>query len=286
MKRFLSLCCMAGVMFTLAGCGFQIGHETPLNEVLGTTEATTEATSEVTATETSIATTEAQTETTEMTSEDSNSAGITSATELDDSTREQLSKLDTDYSKIAWGSTYSIFENYPGVVISVTPFVDYDNTGLVVGITNLYDTPIEVHGSLSALASDDSVVGNAYLYKSCVSAGDTAVEYIHCDSAPDGRILWEDAKMSDSTYKGASWTADYEITGNPADGKINVSYNAQTAGKITDACILLLDSNGYVLAATYDYPDGNAGSLSIYGTPEVLSKTESLAIFINPTMDN
>lgn len=285
MKRTILACCATGVVMALTGCGFQIGTEKPLNEVLGTTETATVIENTVMAETTTGGPTEETNTPTERTSE-KYSEDTSNATGIEKKYQEELNKLETDYSKIYWGSSYSIFENYPGVVVSVAPYVDYDKTGLVVGITNLYDVPIQIYGNLSALSADGGISGTAYLYKPCIGAGDTAMEYIHCDTAPDGRILWEDAAISDSIYQSVNWTSNYKLSGNPADGQIDIAYSVQTTGKITDSCILLLDEKGNILAATYDYPENNAGSLTIYGNADVLGMASDIAMFINPVTEN
>ena len=52
------------------------------------------------------------------------------------------------------GTSYSIFEDLPGVVVSITPCIQNDQYGLLVAITNLYSDDIWFNGSAVALDED------------------------------------------------------------------------------------------------------------------------------------
>ena len=60
------------------------------------------------------------------------------ASELDEEVASVLANVDTDYNSVYWGTSYSIFEDLPGVVVSITPCMQKDQYGLLVAITNLY----------------------------------------------------------------------------------------------------------------------------------------------------
>lgn len=72
---------------------------------------------------------------------------------LDSETKKKLETLDTNYSKVNWDVQCSPFENHPGLVISVVSYADeYDIYELVVGVTNLLDTPIMIDVKGEAIA--------------------------------------------------------------------------------------------------------------------------------------
>ena len=64
------------------------------------------------------------------------------ASELDEEVASVLANVDTDYNSVYWGTSYSIFEDLPGVVVSITPCMQKDQYGLLVAITNLYSDDI------------------------------------------------------------------------------------------------------------------------------------------------
>ena len=78
------------------------------------------------------------------------------ASELDEEVASVLANVDTDYNSVYWGTSYSIFEDLPGVVVSITPCMQKDQYGLLVAITNLYSDDIWFNGSAVALDEDAS----------------------------------------------------------------------------------------------------------------------------------
>ena len=73
-----------------------------------------------------------------------------------------LASLDTDYANVYWGVSYSIFDNLPGLVVSLTPCMQYDSYGLVIGVGadyiselgegETYDGTVNVYGDKDILA--------------------------------------------------------------------------------------------------------------------------------------
>lgn len=214
---------------------------------------------------------------------------------LPDDVEEALSKLETDYNKVYWGSRYSMFEDMPGVVVSVTPCklygVDY---GLVIAITNLYDTDVSFAGSASALGSNDTVIGDAYIYNSCIGSGNTFIEVIDCgsDEMPDGRIHWEDVDLAEAIGTYVPWEADYSGKENSEDGTISIDYELYATygtpcnGEIVYA--LLIDENGFVIGLSSDYAtsigenEKYAGSIEIAGDEDDFRLVKDVAMFANP----
>lgn len=284
----------ACALCSLSGCEFSIGKEVPLGDVINKTEETTQEDNDTQSAET---TQEAQyndekskemeniTENTEDT--------MSSADALEDENfpkvitsdiEEMLKNTQSDYNKVVWGSEYSLFSEYPEIVISVTPYSNDGTPELIVGITNLLSTPICFSGNASAVSEGGDEVGNSYIFESCIGTGETAIEEIRCtNGVPDGRILWTETSVKDSLYEHAVWTATYQATGNPQDSKINVDYTvAADDGKLSVVNILMLDENGYVIGIATDYPNGLSGSATAYGTSDVLQNIKDCAFFVTP----
>lgn len=204
-----------------------------------------------------------------------------------------LASLDTDYANVYWGVSYSIFDDLPGLVVSLTPCVQYDSYGLVVAITNLYNEEMTFAGNAVALDSDGNEIGETYIFEPNIGMGNTAVAVIDCgQSMPDGRVQWTECETLETTAGYVPWEADYQVTGNPADECLNVEYSfyASDGTACTDAkvTVCLLDEDGLVIGVGADYiselGEGETydGTVNVYGDKDILALTKGVAMFANP----
>lgn len=214
---------------------------------------------------------------------------------ISEEVEKSLDSLDTDYSQVKWGVRYSLFDEAPGIVVSVSLCKEYDDYELVLAFTNLYENEVSVAANAEALGEDGSVIGERFFYETNIGAGNTVIETINCgDTLPDGRIHWTELSYNEGNKKYVPWEADYNISGKASDGYATVSYemyaantgtSADTVGLVT---ILLLDDEGYITAVGTDYLDEGFGSApvsgetNIYGDEVELKKTANLAMFANP----
>ena len=228
--------------------------------------------------------------------EDTATTQTTANANLDSEIASTLNALNTDYNKVKWGSVYSMFEENPGVVISVAPGQMYDEDILIIAITNLYDQDFCFSGTAKALGKDDAIVGETFVYESCVGAGNTVIEYIDCDSTPDGRISWEECEISESYQEYVPWEADYQAKGNAQEEHLTVDYelyasdgSACAGGLVT---VLLVDGDGYITGMMTDFMEEIAekgtwnSSVDVYGHESMLSQTKDVAIFVNTVKPN
>lgn len=253
-------------------------------------------------TETSVETsTETTTETSTETSTEGSEPEITedpagTKNLLSDEVREALESITTDYSKIKWGVVYSVSEDMPGIVISVTPVKVYGEYELIVAITNLYDNDISFSANVEAADKDGNIIGSNFIYESCIGASNTAIETIRCyEGVPDGRIRWTDVEAEESLYKYVPWGGEFRASGNPSAGSVDVSYTIQAVDGSgfggDDLYLLLLDEDGYVVgyerSSLKDVEDGESLSdtLTVYGDGEDLVRTKGAAMFTNPYVD-
>ncbi len=184
---------------------------------------------------------------------------------------ELLSELQSDYHKINWGVRYPVSEELPYLVISVAPYMSYDEQCLLIGITNLYDRDISFSGSATAVSKDDDVVGDAYVYTGTLGSGNTVFQPIYCGSKlPDGRIKWENCSIETNLYESyVPWEADYTLTKN-ADGRLTLVYSlygkdgAETVPGNVYA--ILIDDSGNVLAFGKDFSADTVPSGEKYGS--------------------
>lgn len=293
-KKILTMLIGACALCGLSGCEFSIGKEVPLGDVI---EETTQAdtTTQSTAIEQESDSTQYDDgkgeERENITDNTENNTSSADALEdegfpkvITSDIEEMLKNTQSDYNKVVWGSKYSLFSEYPEIVISVTPYTNDGTPELIVGITNLLSTPISFAGKASAISESGDEVGNNYIYESCIGMGETAIEEIRCmDGIPDGRILWTETSITDSLYEHATWTATYQATGNPQDGKINVDYTVTAdGGKLSLVNVLMLDENGYVVGIATDYPNGLSGTATTYGSSDVLQSIKDCAFFVTP----
>ena len=213
---------------------------------------------------------------------------------LDDDTKNALMNLDSDYNNINWGVVYPADGEAQGLVISIAPYISYNQVNLLVAVTNLYDKPVSFSASAKALGEGDAVVGTGYIFGSAIGSGNTIVNTISCyDGMPDGRIKWEDGDISFETYQEyVPWEGDYEVSGNPSEGSLDISYQVYSAteeaiepGMIT---IALLDENGNIMAVGSDYVDETVeageeyqGTIDIYEDKELLSRVSGAAMFVD-----
>lgn len=235
-------------------------------------------------------------ESTDVNAEDTTTTQTTANANLDSEIASKLNGLNTNYNKVKWGSVYSIFPDNPGIVISVAPGKLFNEDILVVAITNLYDQEISFSGSAKARGKDDAIVGETFIYQGCIGAGNTVIEYIDCDSTPDGRISWEECEIGESYQEYVPWEADYQAKGNAQDGYLTVEYGFFASNG--DACdstmitILLVDGDGYITGVMTDYMEAIAenetrnGSVDVYGDESMLSQTKDIAIFANSVKPN
>lgn len=204
-----------------------------------------------------------------------------------------LASLDTDYANVYWGVSYSIFDDLPGLVVSLTPCMQYDSYGLVVAITNLYNEEMTFAGNAVALDSDGNEIGETYIFEPNIGTGNTAVAVIDCgQSMPDGRVQWTECETLETTASYVPWEADYQVTGNPADEYLSVDYSfyASDGTACTDAEVIvcLLDEDGLVIGVGSDYiselGEGETydGTVSVYGDKDILAMTKGVAMFANP----
>ena len=204
-----------------------------------------------------------------------------------------LASLDTDYANVYWGVSYSIFDDLPGLVVSLTPCMQYDSYGLVVAITNLYNEEMTFAGNAVALDSDGNEIGETYIFEPNIGTGNTAVAVIDCgQSMPDGRVQWTECETLETTASYVPWEADYQVTGNPADECLNVEYSfyASDGTACTDAkvTVFLLDEDGLVIGVGADYiselGEGETydGTVNVYGDKDILALTKGVAMFANP----
>lgn len=213
---------------------------------------------------------------------------------LDDDAKNALMNLDSDYNNINWGVVYPADGEAQGLVISIAPYISYNQVNLLVAVTNLYDKPVSFSASAKALGEGDAVVGTGYVFGSAIGSGNTIVNTISCyDGMPDGRIKWEDGDISFETYQEyVPWEGDYEVSGNPSEGSLDISYQVYSAteeaiepGMIT---IALLDENGNIMAVGSDYVDETVeageeyqGTIDIYEDKELLSRVSGAAMFVD-----
>ena len=184
---------------------------------------------------------------------------------LDSDVKEKLDALDTDYSKVNWGVQYSPFEDEPGLVISVAPYVDeYGTYKLIVGITNLLDTPITFSGGAEAKGKDESIVGETYIYEDSLGVGNTVIEIISCDDIPDGRIHWTDLKMQEGDSRYIPWEADWELLNGDDKSEIIFKYNLYANEPFVAGYIygLALDQDGNVVYVFDAYEDELTSNLT------------------------
>lgn len=204
-----------------------------------------------------------------------------------------LASLDTDYANVYWGVSYSIFDDLPGLVVSLTPCMQYDSYGLVVAITNLYNEEMTFAGNAVALDSDGNEIGETYIFEPNIGTGNTAVAVIDCgQSMPDGRVQWTECETLETTASYVPWEADYQVTGNPADECLNVDYSfyASDGTACTDAkvTVCLLDEDGLVIGVGADYiselgeGENYDGTVNVYGDKDILALTKGVAMFANP----
>lgn len=209
-----------------------------------------------------------------------------------------LASLETDYNKIYWGVTYPVDEELPGFVISVTPYQEGEQTYLIVGLTNLYDINMDFSGSVGAYDSSNNIIGDSFIYERNIGSGNTITEKIFCDGVPDGRLHWEEVKLTESSSdsKYVPWEIDYAIKGNAENKSLDMSYEIYSANNEDmsdiDLQIYLVTADGFIIADTEEYISDTikAGSKysatrSIYVDEALVSEVAGVAIFGNPVMD-
>ncbi len=207
-----------------------------------------------------------------------------------------LANLQTDYNKINWGVSYSLDEQLPYLVVSIAPYVVYDEIHLLIGFTNLYNDNISLSGEAVALGADDAEIGSTYIYTGAIGGGNTVLADINCgDQKPDGRIRWKEiTSETDTLTTYVPWEADWAIEDHISDSYLTVNYEFYGAGGQAivpgEVNFVLLDEQGNVLAKDMTYlgdevaaGEKYAGSEDIYSDKELLSATKDMAIFATST---
>lgn len=143
-----------------------------------------------------------------------------------------LANLQTDYNKINWGVSYSLDEQLPYLVVSIAPYVVYDEIHLLIGFTNLYNDNISLSGEAVALGADDAEIGSTYIYTGAIGGGNTVLADINCgDQKPDGRIRWKEiTSETDTLTTYVPWEADWAIEDHISDSYLTVNYEFYGAG--------------------------------------------------------
>lgn len=276
-KKVLSFLCCVVLIFTMSGCGFN----TVINNSNSNTaqeDVTLDSNSEIVDTE-------------KPNNTDNESTGITLSPEVENC----LTSLETDYNKIAWGVKYSIFDDYPAFVISVTPYSSKGKNYLVVALTNLYSDDISFSGDALAYDVNNSEIGPTHFSVVNIGTGSTVLQLINCeDGIPDGRIHWSDCAIEIAEkQKYIPWESDYTASGNADKGCLTVSYSIYAQDNkdmiVDDVSILLLDKSGYVIGVETDHVSDVvvAGSqlndsIDICEDISVLNLANDIAMFANP----
>ncbi len=310
-KKLVTVACVAGMVMGLTGCHLSIwGYA--VDRAAENIQEDSEESSEYSygdAFSTEDQTTEEQISTEDITekeathqsdSEESTESGnvgrsLTNST-LDPDIQTVLDSLSSDYNKVLWGSVYSVIEQYAGIVVSVTPCLTGDDYGLLVAVTNLYNEPMAFSGKAQAKGTGEEIIGETYFSEDCIGTGNTVIKIIDCgDTYPDGRIHWEDCMAEAADGVNATWSGDYAVTGDPANGSITINYNIHiadgSAAKLDEAVIVLLDENGMAITAITAYPDdipaggSTEDSTVVYADPDILKLAKSIAVFVNPILE-
>lgn len=213
---------------------------------------------------------------------------------LDKDIKKILDTLETDYNKVNWGVEYSIFEDSPGVVASVSLYSDDYSNYLVLGITNLYNENIDISANIGAYNKKGDIKGDSFVYEPVIGTGSTVIYTIYCgEEIPDGRIKWEDCELYSANKEKAyiPWEMDYNVK--PSNNSLNVEYEMMaTDKKSLPECtvqFMFLDKEGNILAIQNDYINKKVksgktykGSLSTYVGKDNINKVKQLAVFANP----
>lgn len=200
--------------------------------------------------------------------------------------QDALESLDTDYSKVNWGVRYSPFEDYPGIVFSITPYTDeYDTSNLIIGITNLYDESITLSGEGKALGADKAEVGSMFIFADSIGSGNTYITYIRCDEDPSGEISWTDLQLKNSYHEYVPWTADWELEAADTGHEFRYEISADTPMKPGDIYGLALNESGFVVQVFHDYDaesnQSHKGTIRTYRDLNSLG-VKDVALFTNP----
>lgn len=201
-----------------------------------------------------------------------------------------VSVEDTDYSKVNWGVTYSPIEDMPGVTISVTPMVDDCGTyTLILGVTNMYNVPINFSGQANAKDAKGNYIGDAFIYLSSIGYGNTSIATIYCpDGVPNGEIHWDELKISEGYSEYVPWAADWDASA-PDANTLELSYSVTMTESTNpgDVYGLILDDKGFVIDVFHDYVSDKgttvSSSTSKYRKDITKLGVSDVALFINPT---
>lgn len=173
--------------------------------------------------------------------------------------RTALESLDTDYAKIRWGCEYTIIDDFPGVVVSVSAYNPSPYHYLAVAVTNVEEQEVIFSGDMQVKAADDSVIGSGFFFKEIIRPGQTVMHAIDCgtDKKPDGRIHWENVEMIRGEKREYDpWTANWSITKEPnfnrVGADISITEELLTTPDIKEIDAFLLDSEGNILSGARD----------------------------------
>ena len=205
-----------------------------------------------------------------------------------------LSTIESDYSKIRWGVIYPLSEQYPGVVVSISPYDTDPYHYLAVAVTNVHSVEVTFTGSMEAKSDDSSVIGMGSFYEEHLGPGQTIISLLYCgtDKLPDGRIHWSDVqikKAEDDRY--IPWEADWSLSKSP--GYRSAKAELAVTGDGGDPHLkkvdgLLIDDKGFILSGAEAYvydikpQEGRISTeLEFYATEHALERISDMAVFAN-----
>lgn len=206
----------------------------------------------------------------------------------------KIMSLDTDYNRINWRAQYMLGDT--GLVVSVAPFASYASNMLAVAVTNVSDEEIDIYAKITALDEAGDEIAYTYFFYDSIGVNNTVAGIIPCgDKIPDGRTIWSETEISESSEKRyAPWYADWTTK---IDGEMMaLTYEMGASGDLTLADIgfvyaFAVDADGNILHWGSDYPESNCldpgdgimSEIDFYGDDGSFARTTNIAIFANPT---
>lgn len=179
---------------------------------------------------------------------------------LDPKVRSALEKLDGDYAKIRWGCEYSIFGDFPEIVVSIAPYYTDPYHYLAVAVTNVTPEEVVFSGDMQAKAADDEVIGTGFFFKEHIGSGCTIMLPVFCgtDKAPDGRIHWSNVELEAAEEEvSLPWTSEWNISKDPsfkrAQAKVLIGETGFITPDIKMISAFLVDGEGNILSGATEY---------------------------------
>ena len=200
-----------------------------------------------------------------------------------------LDKMVTDYTKVNWDVQYSP-KGMDGIIISVASYMDGRYPYLLVAATNIYDEDVTFSASGYAKGSRGQEVADVMFYEEAIRPGSTVAKAVYCDSTPTGEIHWDSIELPKVYGESTYWEGDWSFT-KDSDGYYQIDYSLSTNDYGTPGYVtaLLLDRNGNILDAAYDYNIDKgyylSGTIAFY-QKEFGGKVTDVAMFANPLQDN